>query len=139
MEENSKKFNKRRVNAENFSSKIILLPFAWLCVALAFIGAFLPILPTTPFLLLAAFLFSKSSPRLHSWLTSLPYFGNAIIDWEEHKLIRPRAKLLASLSIVVLFSVSIFATNIHDYLKLMLVIIGVSVLTFILTRKSRLQ
>lgn len=120
--------------------KIITRPFlyvsAWISILLGLIGAFLPILPTTPFMILAAYLFSKSSPRMHSWLTSLPYFGNAIIDWENNRIIRPRAKVMAVSVLWIVMLSSIAFTQLHIGLKIMLVCIGVGVTTFILTRKS---
>ncbi|MBI5382497.1 MAG: YbaN family protein [Opitutae bacterium] len=59
------------------------------------VGIFVPLLPTTPFLLLAAYCFSRSSPRLHGWLLAHPRLGPPIRDWQSHGVIRPRAKALA--------------------------------------------
>ena len=120
-----------------FAYKQLLFLSGCLSLALGFIGALLPIVPTTPFLILAAYCFSKSSPRVHSWLTGLPYFGDAIIDWETNKVIRPKAKLLSVFVIVLVFSGSIFLTNIHNGLKVMLVCIAIGCIAFITTRKSR--
>ena len=119
-----------------YISKPILFTLGWLSFLLGLIGAFLPVLPTTPFMILAAYLFSKSSPRMHSWLTSLPYFGNAIIDWENNKVIRPRAKVTAVSVLWIVMLSSITLTHLHMGLKIMLGCIGVCVTTFILTRKS---
>ncbi|MBI1394282.1 MAG: DUF454 family protein [Alphaproteobacteria bacterium] len=69
----------------------------WLFVAIGAVGAVVPLLPTTSFLLLAAFCFSRSSPRLHHWLISHPTFGPPIRDWREHGAIRRSAKALALL------------------------------------------
>lgn len=117
-------------------TKPILYVLAWISFALGFIGAFLPVLPTTPFMILAAYLFSKSSPRMHSWLTSLPYFGDAIIDWETSKVIRPKAKATAITMIWLMMGATIIFASISDSLKIMLAVIGVCVSTYILTRKS---
>lgn len=117
-------------------TKPILYVLAWTSFALGFIGAFLPVLPTTPFMILAAYLFSKSSPRMHSWLTSLPYFGDAIIDWETSKVIRPKAKVMAITMIWIMMGATIIFAAISDGLKIMLAVIGVCVSTYILTRKS---
>lgn len=68
---------------------------ALVCVGLGSAGAFLPLLPTTPFLLLAAFAASRSSPRLHAWLYGHPRFGPLLRDWRDHRAIRPRAKRAA--------------------------------------------
>ncbi|MGB0901076.1 YbaN family protein, partial [Halocynthiibacter sp.] len=56
---------------------------------LGLIGAFLPLLPTVPLMLLATFCFSKSSERLHNWLINHPRFGPAIADWNDHGSISP--------------------------------------------------
>lgn len=103
---------------------------------LGFIGAFVPVLPTTPFAILSAYLFSKSSPRLHRWLLSLPVLGPGVRDWEQHKVIRPRAKVLALATIFIVFGISLIVAPVGKALKLMLVVIGLSVSTFIVTRKS---
>lgn len=87
-----------------------LIAFGWLCVCLGGLGAFLPILPTTPFLLLALWAFSRSSERFHSWLLHHRWLGRYVRDWERHRVIPVRAKMAAvttmaaSLVWVVLFS-----------------------------------
>lgn len=78
--------------------------YVWLicgaiALGLAIIGVVLPIMPTVPFLLLAAFCFSRSSPRLHDWLLSHPVYGPHITAWHESGAIKPRAKWLAALCI----------------------------------------
>lgn len=108
----------------------------WLSLVLGFVGAFLPVLPTTPFLILSAFLFSKSSVKLHQWILSLPTFGPMIKDWEQNKVIRPKAKAMS----VTMLSAAIWASIIWGSmaigLKAMLAAIWLGVGTFILTRKS---
>src|SRR6187455_1770466 len=94
------------------------------CVALAFVGIFLPLLPTTPFILLAAFFFSKGSQRMHSWLTHHPQFGQMIQDWEKHRVIRPRAKLVASIMIVAGMGLSLILTTLPIIAKVMLAATG---------------
>lgn len=64
-------------------------------LALGAVGLVLPLLPTTPFMILAAAAFAKSSPRLHDWLLNHRLFGPAIRDWRDHRAINPRAKRLA--------------------------------------------
>lgn len=66
-----------------------------MAVALGTAGLALPLLPTTPFMLLAAAAFAKSSPRLHDWLLRHRLFGPAIRDWRDHRAITPRAKRMA--------------------------------------------
>lgn len=79
----------------NLSLRLVLLGLGWTMLALGVAGIFLPLLPTTPFLLLAAWLFSRSSPRLEQWLFDHPMFGRPLRDWREAGAISRRAKLFA--------------------------------------------
>ncbi|WP_370637411.1 YbaN family protein [Cupriavidus sp. AU9028] len=66
-----------------------------LCLLIGFAGIFLPVLPTTPFVLLAAACFARGSQRFHRWLTNHPRLGPIIQDWERHRSIPLRAKCFA--------------------------------------------
>lgn len=68
---------------------------AYISIALAAIGVVLPLMPTTPFVLLAAFFASKGSPAFASWLEGHPSFGPAIRDWRRNRVIPAKAKVLA--------------------------------------------
>lgn len=116
--------------------KWMLLLLAWVCFGLGIVGAFLPILPTTPFLLLSAFLFSKSSPRFHKMVMNLPYAGDAMADWQVNRVIRPRAKFFCA--VMVSFSVFMFwyVPHIHLILKIILSALLTSVGIFVLAQKS---
>ncbi len=70
-------------------------------------GIFLPLLPTVPFLLLAAFCFARGSERVHAWLLSHRVFGPPINDWQERGAIGTRAKWAATVSIIAAFALSI--------------------------------
>lgn len=129
-------FGVKKTMSMKLAIKTLLFLLGWLSMLFAIIGAIVPLIPGTPFLILAAYFFSKSSPKVHSWLTRLPYFGSAIIDWEENRVINPRSKVLAVCLIISVFGSSIILTTIHFGLKIMLVCIGVICMVFILTRKS---
>ncbi len=81
--------------------KPVLITLGLVCVGLAVLGVFLPVLPTTPLLLLALACFAKSSERLHSWLLSNKTFGPVIRNWEESRSMPRRAKLFALALIAV--------------------------------------
>ena len=74
----------------------LLLALAVVCVVLGVIGIFEPVLPTVPFLLLAAWAASRSSPRLHHWLVNHRRFGRPLRDWESHGVVPRRAKWAAT-------------------------------------------
>lgn len=65
--------------------------------AIGFIGIFVPLLPTTVFMLLALWAFSRSSQRLHDYLWNHPRFGAAVRDWYQHGIVPRRAKVAAVL------------------------------------------
>jgi uncharacterized membrane protein YbaN (DUF454 family) len=71
------------------------------------IGIVLPLVPTVPFLLLAAFCFAQSSPVWHEWLITHRVFGPPIADWRAGGAIRRPAKIAATLSIAVVFGISL--------------------------------
>jgi uncharacterized membrane protein YbaN (DUF454 family) len=75
--------------------RILFLSAGLFFVVLGIVGAFLPILPTTPFMILAAGCFARSSPRLEAWLLSHPLFGPMLRDWRERGAIPRRAKMAA--------------------------------------------
>ena len=106
-----------------------------LCVALAMIGVVLPLLPTVPFLLLAAFFFARSSDRLHHWLLSHPTFGPLIDDWNSHGAIRPQAKRLATYSIAAVFALSL-ALGVPQHVVIIQFFVLGGVLAFIWSRPS---
>jgi len=75
------------------------LMLGWSCVGLGVAGAFLPLLPTTVFLLIAAWAFARSSERWHTWLLAHPRFGHLIRGWQEHHAMPRRAKRVAFLTL----------------------------------------
>jgi len=88
-------------------TRVAALIFAYLFLALALVGIFVPGLPTVPFLLLTAWFAAKGSERLHRWLYAHPRLGQLLIDWEKQGAISRRSKIVAlvmiSLSWLVMF------------------------------------
>jgi uncharacterized membrane protein YbaN (DUF454 family) len=101
------------------------------------VGAFLPILPTVPFLLLAAFCYSKSNTKLHSWIINHKYFGPPLIDWEKSGAIGLKAKILATLMISLVLFFRIRTLQVPLFLKITVVTILTLVLVFIWSRPGR--
>lgn len=79
----------------NPALRYTLLAIGWLSVALGVIGIFLPVLPTTPFLLLAAACFMRSSKRFYLWLINHPHLGPWIVDYLEGQGIPLKSKVYA--------------------------------------------
>lgn len=117
--------------------KIFLQALAFIFLILGIIGIFLPILPTTPFLLLSTFIFSKSNPKIHQYLLNHKYLGPPIKDWETRKVIRPKAKVLAVTMILAAIYFKILKLKILLPIKVLVVSILLAVVVFIITRKSK--
>jgi uncharacterized membrane protein YbaN (DUF454 family) len=109
----------------------LMIAIGWLFVVLAIIGVILPVLPTTPFLILALALFSKSSPRFHKMLLDNKWFGPSLKQWEHNKTLSRKTKYKASVLIVITFAISIAIINGRIQLQLMLVGIALVLLLFI--------
>lgn len=106
-----------------------------LALCLGAIGAVLPLLPTVPFLLLAAFFFARSSERLHQWLLTHPKFGAAIQDWNDRGAISKRAKIAATVSILASFALT-FLIGVSAKAMLFQAAALITVSLFIWTRPS---
>jgi len=87
--------------------RLVLAGFGALFLGLGIAGLFLPLLPTTPFLLLSAACFARSSPRITHWLHNHAHFGPLIREWREHRAIPYRAKRTALSLIALSFAISI--------------------------------
>lgn len=101
-------------------------------------GVVLPLVPTTPLMLLAAFAFARSSPRLHRWLVGHRRFGPMIRDWQEHGSIGRRAKVLAVVAMAATFAGSWLAGFGAMVLAIQAVTLGLAG-TFVLSRPSTPQ
>lgn len=124
---------------ENTMSRLLRTLYnvaGWHCLSLGFIGIFVPILPTTPFVLLAAFCFSRGSNNLHEWLLKQKTFGPLIHDWHHHGIIRRHVKWTATGLIVILLGYSVFFAPSTILVKIALAFIAVGVIGFICSRPS---
>ena len=102
-------------------------------LGLGVVGIVVPLLPTVPFILLAAFCFARSSSRLHHWLLTHPKFGPIIDDWNRNGAISPRVKRISTLSVAGVFGISL-ALGLKTFVLIIQAITLGCVLVFIWTR-----
>jgi hypothetical protein len=113
-----------------------LLVLGWVCVGLGVAGIFLPVMPTTVFLLIAAWAFSRSSHRFHRWLYEHPRLGRSIRDWHAHRVIPVRAKLLAVTMMSVSVTILAVFVNAHWALPVGVGVLLATIAAYILSRPS---
>jgi len=117
--------------------RTILISLGWLCVGLGFVGVFVPGIPTTIFLIIALWAFTKSSKKLRHWLLNHKRFGPILNNWQQHKVVPRRAKIL----MVVLMSLAVvlFYYSLQNlYLTIGLIIILVSVAIYVMSLPSKI-
>ena len=111
--------------------RLILIAIGWVTLSLGIVGVFLPVLPTTPFVLLAAACFARSSPRFYHRLMNDRYLGPYLRAWRNERRIPLRAKILATVMLAItlipsaLFLIPVFAV------KILVLAIGTAVLIYI--------
>jgi uncharacterized membrane protein YbaN (DUF454 family) len=117
--------------------KPIFYFFGIISLILGVIGAILPIMPTTPFALLAAYFFSKSSPRVHRWILSLPVVGVSVHEWEQFGVIRPKAKVMSMVALWPMIISTVIFVKTFLWAKIGMVVVAIGISIFIFTRKSQ--
>lgn len=86
----------------------LMFGLGWVCVSLGIIGILTPLMPGTVFLILAAWLFSRSSPRFEAWLLAHPKLGPAVLKWRENGVIPRWVQLFATASMTVSFGLMVY-------------------------------
>ncbi|MBD8556681.1 YbaN family protein [Rhizobium sp. CFBP 8762] len=117
--------------------RLFYLAAGWAMVVLGVVGIFLPLLPTTPFLLAAAWFFSRGSPVLERWLLNHKTLGPPLQDWRARGAISRRAKMTAIAMIIASYCLLLFYVQPST---IVLVVVGITLMgssTFILTRPGR--
>jgi len=89
----------------------------WACLSLAVIGALLPFLPSTPFVLLASWCFYRGSPRIHAWMHRSRWFGPTLDDWHHYHGIRRGLKHRAILLVALVVAVSLVYSSLAWWLR----------------------
>lgn len=110
----------------------LLLACGWIALGLGAIGLFVPVLPTAPFVLLAAACFLRSSARLHAWLVSHPTFGCHIEDYLAGRGLRARTKALALATLWASVFFSVLALVPHRVVEVALLLIAAAVSLYLL-------
>ena len=107
--------------------KLILLIVGWLCVGLGFVGIFIPGIPTTIFLIIALWAFARSSKKFHAWLLNHQRFGPILRNWESHKVVPIKAKIvMVILQILVVIMVQYTFNSLFVTVALLIVLILVA-------------
>lgn len=117
--------------------KWILILLGSISLGLGLLGIALPILPTTPFLLLAAALYFRSSPRLYAWLLSRPRLGAYIYQFREHRAIPLRAKVISVIMVWVTLLYCAFGTVVNVcWLRVLFIFLAIAITWHILSYRT---
>lgn len=120
--------------AEGFK-KYVYIVLGSICLALGVIGIFLPVLPTTPFLLLTSFFYLRGSEKLHSWLIHNKTFGEYLYNYLTYKAIKKSTKVSALIFLWITLGISILMIE-RVYIKIFLILVGIGVSIHIVMLKT---
>ena len=120
-----------------FTVRVIYAGAGTLCVALGILGMFLPLLPTTPFLLLAAACYARASGRFYNWLLNHRLFGPTILEWRRHRSIAWRTKITAIALMALTLASSILFFVREPWLQAALAAFGVALAVYLYRIPSR--
>ncbi len=120
----------------NHFTKPLFLVLGWISVALGIVGIIIPVLPTTPFLIVAVWAFSRSSPELAARIRGHKAMGPYILAWEAHGVIPPKAKVFAVIAMACSFGFIGFFARPPQWLLAVTAITLLAVAAYILTRPN---
>ncbi len=123
-------------NNSGWFSRPIYLVIGWTAVGLGIAGAFLPLVPTTPFLLVALWAFTRSSPAAAKWLRNHPKYGHYVVEWQDRGAIPIRGKIAAATMMAASYAWLALATNALFWVKVLAAAILLVVASYVLTRPS---
>jgi uncharacterized membrane protein YbaN (DUF454 family) len=106
----------------------------WVMLALGLVGAFVPLMPTTIFLILAAWCFGRSSPRLEAWMLDHPRFGPVLRQWRAHGAVPRRAKLLAAIGMATGYCVFLLTAEPNIWLAIAVACALLGAAAYVLSR-----
>ena len=116
--------------------KPVYFLLGWSFFGLGAVGTVVPGLPTTPFMLLALWAFSRSSKRFHDWLYSHRIFGPPLRQWHTHRVIPVQAKLLSVITMMASFTYLAFFTELNTPIKVIVALVMLSGAAYILSKPS---
>jgi uncharacterized protein len=116
--------------------RALLIGLGTLCVVLAVLGIFLPLLPTTPFLLLAAWCYIRSSTKLHRWLINHPWFGDYIYYYQRYRAISLHVKVSSLVMLWLTIGYSVIWAIESWGVRALLIAIAVGVTTHLVRLKT---
>lgn len=118
--------------------RIFMMIIGFIALGLGVIGIFLPLIPTTPLVLLASFLFLKSSKKLHTWLLNNKYLGPYIKNYLDKKGIPLKTKIFVLITLWLSILFSVFIVLDKFYLRLLLLTVA-SIVTFVIMKQRTLR
>lgn len=124
------------ISKMNHVSRLLVLALGWILLGIGIVGLFVPLMPTTVFVLMSAFCFCKSSPKIHNWLRNHPRFGEVVCKWEDRGAIHPRIKLIASSAIAGSFGLSVLLMKLNPIVIFLIVFTGGAIIAYIVTRPN---
>lgn len=118
----------------NVTKRYLILCLGTLSLVLGVVGIFIPVLPTTPFLLLSAYLYAKSSKRLYHWLLGHKILGNYIYQYVTYRAVSRQVKIFSLITLWLSLFISFILVPLLS-IRILLVIIGLGVSIHIGTLK----
>lgn len=122
-----------------FVMRPVYFLLGWSFFGLGAVGTVVPGLPTTPFMLLALWAFSKSSKRFHDWLYAHRLFGPPLHQWRAHRVIPVKVKLLSVVTMTASFVYLAFFTGVNILVKVVVALVMLYGAVFILSQSSRVS
>jgi uncharacterized membrane protein YbaN (DUF454 family) len=117
--------------------KLLLFILGWLFFALGAVGVVVPGLPTTPFMLLALWAFSKSSKRFHDWLYNHRFFGPPLQRWEQDRVISLPVKVVSLLAMTGALAYMVLGARVPPWVTVVTALIMAYGAYFVLTKPSK--
>jgi uncharacterized protein len=116
--------------------KVFLIFAGFLSLSLGILGIFLPLLPTTPLLLLAAACFFRSSDKLYDWITHHKIFGKYILCYQKHRAVSKKSKIVTILLLWLTMSITVIFFIESLWIKLLLLLIALGVTVHVLKLRT---